>query len=93
MNSLVNYSDLLGTSVRCGAIVSARLKAKHKELEASRAWKALYAQRGAVERVFSRLKGARALNNITVRGRWKVGVLPVGFRDAGHSAIADGPFC
>ena len=37
-------------------------------------WKALYAQRQAVERVFSRLKGQRSLNNITVRGQRKVTV-------------------
>lgn len=33
---------------------------------------ALYRQRKAVERCFSRLKGQRILNNIKVRGRWKV---------------------
>ena len=32
----------------------------------------MYAQRQAVERAFSRLKGQRSLNHITVRGRWKV---------------------
>ena len=37
-------------------------------------WKALYKQRQAVERAFSRLKGQRALNRITVRGRRKVTV-------------------
>ena len=37
-------------------------------------WKALYAQRTAVERVFSRLKGQRSLNHIRVRGRMKVTV-------------------
>ena len=36
------------------------------------AWKALYAQRPAVERAYARLKGQRSLNSITVRGRWKV---------------------
>jgi len=35
-------------------------------------WKALYGQRTAVERVFSRLKGQRSLNHIRVRGRMKV---------------------
>ena len=49
-----------------------RLKAKQKNLEASLQWKALYAQRVAVERVSSRLKGARSLDAITVRGKWKV---------------------
>ena len=33
-------------------------------------WKALYKQRQAVERVFSRLKGQRSLNHIRVRG-WR----------------------
>ena len=35
-------------------------------------WVALYRIRGAVERAFSRLKGQRALNKITVRGKGKV---------------------
>ena len=35
-------------------------------------WKAIYKQRQAVERSFSRLKGQRALNRITVRRRRKV---------------------
>jgi transposase len=35
-------------------------------------WKTLYAQRQAVERAFSRLKGLRSLNHITVRGLRKV---------------------
>ena len=38
------------------------------------AWKALYKQRTVIERMFSRLKGQHSLNNITVRGRWKVTV-------------------
>ena len=37
-------------------------------------WKALLKQRTAVERVFSRLKGQRSLNHITVRGWRKVTV-------------------
>ena len=37
-------------------------------------WKALYAQRQAGERAFSRLKGQRSLNHITVRGLRKVTV-------------------
>jgi transposase len=37
-------------------------------------WKALYSQRQAVERAFSRLKGQRSLNRITVRRRMKVTV-------------------
>jgi len=36
------------------------------------AFRALYSQRQAAERVFSRLKGQRSLNYITVRGRSKV---------------------
>ena len=35
-------------------------------------WKALYAQRQAVERAFSRLKGQRSLNHIRVRHIRKV---------------------
>ena len=35
-------------------------------------WKAVYKQRQAVERAFSRLKGQRSLNHITVRRRRKV---------------------
>ena len=35
-------------------------------------WGALYSQRQDFERVFSRLKGQRSLNNITVRGLSKV---------------------
>ena len=37
-------------------------------------WRALYAQRQAVERCFSRLKGLRALNNINLQGQAKVTV-------------------
>ena len=37
-------------------------------------WKALYSQRQSVERAFSRLKGQRSLNRITVRRRRKVTV-------------------
>ena len=37
-------------------------------------WKTLYAQRQAVERAFSRLKGQRSLNHITTRGLRKVTV-------------------
>ncbi|MDA0988781.1 MAG: transposase [Chloroflexi bacterium] len=37
-------------------------------------WKALYSQRQAVERAFSRLKGQRSLNHIRVRGIRKVTV-------------------
>ena len=40
--------------------------------EKTPAWKALYAQRTAVERTFSRLKGLRSLNSIRVRGLRKV---------------------
>jgi len=35
-------------------------------------WKALFRQRQAVEWAFSRLKGQRSLNRITVRRRMKV---------------------
>ncbi|MDP7254916.1 MAG: transposase, partial [Planctomycetota bacterium] len=37
-------------------------------------WHRIYDQRPAVERAFSRLKGQRRLNNITVRGNAKVTV-------------------
>jgi hypothetical protein len=37
-------------------------------------WKALYSQRQAVERCFSRLKGLRSLNNITLQRLPKVTV-------------------
>jgi hypothetical protein len=40
--------------------------------ESTETWKALYAQRPAIERVFSRLKGQRSLNHIRVRGLRKV---------------------
>ena len=42
------------------------------EAERTPEWKALYKQRQAVERCFSRLKGQRSLNSITVRKRIKV---------------------
>ena len=47
---------------------------KKGEALATPAWKALYRQRPAVERVFSRLKGQRSLNHITVRMLAKVTV-------------------
>ena len=40
--------------------------------EKTETWKTLYKQRQSVERAFSRLKGQRSLNNITVRRRMKV---------------------
>ena len=42
------------------------------ETQRSPEWKALFAQRPAVERAFSRLKGQRSLNKITVRRLRKV---------------------
>ena len=48
--------------------------AKAAPIEALAGWKALYRQRTAVERVFSRLKGQHALNSIRVRRRAKVTV-------------------
>lgn len=38
----------------------------------SRQWNILYSQRGSAERVFSRLKGFRALDSVTLRGLDKV---------------------
>ncbi len=51
-----------------------RLAAKYGEEQKLPEWKALYSQRQAVERCFSRLKGLRSLNNITLQGRAKVTV-------------------
>ncbi len=51
-----------------------KLIAKHGIWENTVTWKALYSQRQAVERCFSRLKGQRSLNHITVRGHKKVTV-------------------
>ena len=56
-------------------------------------WKALYSQRGAVERAFSRLKGQRALNKITVRRMAKVTVhcyLSLIAMQASHSLSVQG---
>ena len=47
---------------------------KHGETQKLPEWKALYAQRQAVERCFSRLKGLRSLNHITLQGKRKVTV-------------------
>ena len=47
-------------------------KARAAQFESTPAFKALLKQRQSVERAFSRLKGQRSLNSITVRGRWKV---------------------
>ena len=49
-----------------------RLMVRYGYWENTVSWKALYSQRQAVERCFSRLKGQRSLNNITVRGSTKV---------------------
>ena len=51
-----------------------KLAEKYGEAQTLPEWKALYAQRQAVERCFSRLKGLRSLNNITLQGRSKVTV-------------------
>jgi transposase len=37
-------------------------------------WQAIYNRRGSIERIFSRLKSHRRLNNITVRRGYKVNV-------------------
>lgn len=44
------------------------------ETQKTAEWQALYRQRCAVERVFSRLKGQRSLNRVTTRGWMKVTV-------------------
>lgn len=49
-----------------------RLVAEMAEMQQTTGWKALYRQRPSVERAFSRLKGQRSLNHITVRGLRKV---------------------
>ena len=49
-----------------------RLMATEGLVQQTPGWKALYAQRGAVERAFSRLKGQRSLNHVTVRRLRKV---------------------
>jgi len=42
------------------------------QARASREWNILYSLRGSVERGFGRLKGFRALDNVTLRGLDKV---------------------
>ena len=49
-----------------------KLLAEFGRMQQTLEWKALYKQRQAVERVFSRLKGQRSLNHITVRRLGKV---------------------
>ena len=49
-----------------------KLIARYGETQKLPEWKALYSQRQAVERCFSRLKGLRSLNHITLQGRAKV---------------------
>ena len=49
-----------------------RLVERFGIMENTAEWKAIYSQRQAVERAFSRLKGQRSLNHITTRGLRKV---------------------
>ncbi len=49
-----------------------KLAEKYGEAQELPEWKALYSQRQAVERCFSRLKGLRSLNHITLQGKAKV---------------------
>ncbi len=49
-----------------------KLVAEVAEMKKTAGWQALYKQRPAVERAYSRLKGQRSLNHITVRGLRKV---------------------
>jgi len=51
-----------------------KLVAEVAEMKKTTGWQALYKQRPAVERAYSRLKGQRSLNHITVRGLRKVTV-------------------
>ncbi len=73
------FMDLVRRQYKAKPIVD--LNRKHKTLLAKNGadmktleWKALYSQRVAVERVFSRLKGQRSLNSIRVRRLRKVTV-------------------
>ena len=50
------------------------LRRRYEQLRKTPQWKALLRQRSAVERTYSRLKGQRSLDKITVRGRRKVTV-------------------
>ena len=49
-----------------------RLMGELGHFQQSSEWRALYSQRQAVERAFSKLKGQRALNHITVRRHRKM---------------------
>ena len=55
-----------------------KVNAAHKKAKAllpeTEEWKAIYNRRSSIERIFSRLKGHRRLNNITVRRIRKVTV-------------------
>ncbi len=53
-------------------IIKANPTHKAAKIPETSEFKALYSQRQGVARAFSRLKGQRSLNNITVRGRMKV---------------------
>jgi IS5 family transposase len=65
--------NLIKRQYRAEPIVKAKRSDKAIDLETP-AWKSLYDKRVAVERVFSRLKGYRSLNQVTVRRIAKVTV-------------------
>lgn len=57
-------------------------------------WKRAYRMRTGIERLFGRLKGHRRLNNVTVRGRYKVTVhslLPMIVAQAWALAVPESP--
>ena len=68
------FLRLIKRQYRAEPIIS--INPAHKKLVFSetREWKLLFGRRSAIERVNGRLKGHRRLNNITVRGKWKVTV-------------------
>jgi len=78
---------------RARAIIKSR-KTDKSLADETHEWKLLYDRRVAVERVFSRMKGHRRLNNITVRRRRKVSVhslIPVIVTQAVALAFPDKP--
>ncbi|MFC1990417.1 transposase [Chloroflexota bacterium] len=75
------------------AIIKAR-KTDRWITEETPEWQLIYNQRTAVERVFSRMKSHRRLNNVTVRRRRKVSVhslLPVIVTQAMALAFPEAP--
>jgi len=68
---------------------------KYQEPE-TKEWKTTYSKRTSIERLFGRLKNHRRLNNITVRGSYKVMVhslIPLIVTQASALAFPDKPRC